>query len=85
MNESDSVNSKPLEKNVEEEQVQEQENLSKLQIIGYSTLIVISISIFIISMIGADPLTLLIAFGISAVFIYFSDEFSENEENKKKT
>jgi uncharacterized membrane protein len=84
MNESDSVNSKSLEKNVVGEE-REQENLSKLQIIGYSTLIVISVSIFIISMIGADPLTLLIAFGISAVFIYFSDDFSENEENKKKT
>jgi hypothetical protein len=56
--------------------------LNRRQVIVYSILIILSIAIFIYMLIGADPLTLLISFGISIFFIYFlNKDTEENETN----
>ncbi|MFO8017638.1 MAG: hypothetical protein R6U96_03325 [Promethearchaeia archaeon] len=84
MNGSEPINSKPVKKKAEIEKPSEEEELTKWKIIGYSLLITISIAIFVISMIGADPFTLIVAFGISLVFVYFSEETTEEINSKEK-
>lgn len=49
-------------------------DLSKIQIIFYSIIIFLTIFIVIISMIGIDPLILIIIFCISLIFTYFEQD-----------
>ncbi|MGV9172827.1 MAG: hypothetical protein ACOC44_04735 [Promethearchaeia archaeon] len=84
MSKSESINSEPIKSNSDEEENPEDKELTKIQLIGYSALIIISIAIFFISMIGADPLTLIVAFGISLVLVYFSEKEIEEKNEEKE-
>ena len=50
-------------------------DISIFQIIFYSIIILLTISILILSMIGIDPLILIIIIGISLIYIYFDNDF----------
>lgn len=58
---------------------QEEFSLNKIQIITYSFLVIISLIIFIVSMIGVDILILLISIGISVTYIYFDQDLFKEE------
>ena len=57
------------------EMKKKEKDISVLQIIFYSILILLMIAISIISMIGIDPLILIIIFGISIIYIYSDKDF----------
>jgi hypothetical protein len=49
------------------------ERINTIQILFYSIIIFSTITILILSLIGVDPLILMIVIGISIVYIYFDD------------
>ena len=56
------------------EMKKKEKDMSILQIIFYSIVILLTIIILIFSMIGIDPLILIIIIGISLVYIYFDED-----------
>lgn len=59
------------------EMKKKEKDMSILQIIFYSIVILLTIVILIFSMIGIDPLILIIIISISLVYIYFDEGFKK--------
>ena len=55
-------------------------DLSKTQIIFYSIIVFATIIILIISMIGINPLILIIIIGVSIIYFYFDKDFEDDNK-----
>jgi len=69
-------------KEINNQEMETNEKLTKKQLVFYIVILGVTISIFVLSMIGINPFFLLIIIGIVIVYIYLDKDIQEDNEKE---